>query len=85
MRVKPQMQAQVNALAKALRESNQTAADSAGVGDLYKSGIDEYRRAMKIQGVKDTAGKIAKSTAARAIASGIGGGIAGAATYRALQ
>ena len=82
--IKGPMQGQVNALAKALRESNQAAAESAGVGDVYKSAVNEYRRAMKIQGVKDTTGEFAKSTAAKYIA-GATLGAGGLAAYNAFK
>lgn len=75
MRVKPAMQAQVNALAQALKESNQAAADAQGVGDVYKSAINEYRRAKKIEGVKDTAISIAKKYLIPAAAAGVAGGV----------
>ncbi len=76
MSIKGPMQGQVNALAKALRESNQAAADAAGVGKEYTGAVNEYRRAMKIQGAKDTMGKIATSTAAKWLAgtAGLGAG-----------
>jgi hypothetical protein len=73
MRVKPQMQAQVNALAQALKESNQAAADAQGVGDVYKSAIDEYRRAKKIEGAKNRAVEIAKKWLIPAAATGAAG------------
>ncbi len=73
MRIKPAMQAQVNALAQALKDSNQAAADAQGVGDVYKSAINEYRRAKKIEGVKDTAVGIAKKYLIPAAAAGAAG------------
>lgn len=84
MSIKGPMQGQLNALARALRESNQAAADAAGVGDVYKSAVGEYRRAMKIQGAKDTMGKIATSTAAKWLAGAAGLGAGGYAARKVL-
>lgn len=72
--IKGPMQGQVNALAKALRESNQAAADQAGVGDAYKQAINEYRRAKQLEGAKDTAVKIAKHAALPMAGAGLIGG-----------
>jgi len=72
--IKGPMQGQVNALAKALRESNQAAADAAGVGDVYKDAITEYRRAKQLEGAKDTAIKIAKHAALPIAGAGLIGG-----------
>ena len=82
--IKGPMQGQVNALAKALRESNQGAADAAGVGDVYKSAVNEYRRAMTIQGVKDTAKDLATSTAVKWLAGSAGLGAGAYAAHRML-
>ncbi len=80
----PQMKAQVSALAKALADANQAAAERAGVGDVYKDAMNEYRRAIKIQGIKDTTGEFAKSTAAKYIA-GAALGAGGVAAYHAFK
>ena len=82
-RLKGPMFGQVSALAKSLREANQGAADAAGVGDLYRNSINEYRQAKKLEGIADTAGELAKKTATRYVLGGVGLG-AGYGIYRHL-
>ncbi len=82
MRITPAMQRQVDLVSKALKDSNQAAADANGVGDIFRSANNEYRRAMKIQGVKDKAGELAKTVAAKAVAGAAGGGIGGYLGYK---
>lgn len=59
IKTNPPMGAQVKQLAKTLADANTDAANRAGQGPLYKSAVDEYRRAMMMrQGAKNV-GKIA--------------------------
>jgi hypothetical protein len=83
-RMVPQMKAQVNALAGALADANEKAADEAGVGDSYRSAMKEYRQAMKIQGVTDKTGELAKQYAAKALL-GAAAGAGGYEAYRKLS
>lgn len=80
MAAKPQMQRQVSLLAKALADENARVAEEGGVGPLYQSAMNEYRRAMKLQGMKEGAADIAKKVAVRALlpAAGVGAGYYGA-------
>ncbi len=70
--LKGPMAGQVKQLAKALRESNQAAADQAGVGDLYKGAITEYRRAKKLGEAGDAAIRVAKKAIIPAVAGAAG-------------
>lgn len=72
LNAKPQMKAQVAQLAKALADENQSVAEKAGVGDLYAKAMKEYRQAKTIEGVKENAKDLAKSTAAKYILGGAG-------------
>lgn len=56
------MGSQVKALAKALDEQNEAAANAAGVGDQYRSAMQEYRNASRLK----EAGKLALKTGAGA-------------------
>ena len=81
MATNPQMHAQVSALAKALSEANEEVAVRAGVGDVYRKAIREYRTVMKIRGVKDKTGELAEKYALHAL----GAGAVGAAVYDAIK
>ncbi len=70
--LKGPMAGQVKQLAKALRESNQAAANQAGVGDLYKGAITEYRRAKKLGEAGDAAIRVAKKSIIPAVAGAAG-------------
>lgn len=77
------MKGKVKQLASALAEGNEDAANNAGVGDLYRSAINEYRRAMKIQDIKDVTGEFAGKYAAHMVL-GAGAG-AGYGIYKELS
>lgn len=79
----PMMQRQVSALARALGDANEKAAEQAGVGALYRDAMTEYRHGMALRGAKDTAVALAKSTAAKYVLGGLGLG-AGYGAYHKL-
>ncbi len=84
MNANPMMKRQVSALAGALRDANESAAEQAGVGDLYRDAMREYRHGMALRGVKDSAGEIAKSTAMKYALGGAAGGAAAYGVRKAL-
>jgi hypothetical protein len=73
------MKGQVDQGYKGLATANEAAADQAGAGDLYRSGINEYRQAKALQKVGKNVGKAA---AGAAIPAAVGYG--GYRAYRAL-
>lgn len=72
---------EVGNLRTALNDSLKGAADTVGKGEKYAKGMDEYRRAAKLN---DQVGDIG-SAAKRALPLGLGGGALGAGGYAAKK
>ena len=80
MAAKPAMKRQISMLADALNKANSGAATQAGVGDLYRSGMREYKNAMYAQNLMEALMGILKNKAVQT-----GAGVAGGEVlYRAL-
>lgn len=76
----PAMKAQVNKLAAALKDSNRTAAQSVGMGQVYDDAMREYGRAMSQKKAYEAIVKALKKYGVQAaIGTGVGYG-----TYKAL-
>jgi len=83
-RMVPQMRGALNRFARGISDANREAAYKAGVGEIYDSAMNEYRRAMKMQDIGEAFGKGAKR-AARAVPWALGAGAGGAVGYHLLR
>ncbi len=75
---KTPMQGKIAALAKALADSNRTAATAGGMGDVYDEAMTEYRRAMQINATRNA---VVDALKKHGIKAAVGTGIA----YEALK